>query len=83
MLSRRSLAYSFVAHSFIPLYSVMREVLHPKVPKLPVTIHSYAENIWLVTFLRTFGRGSPPTVAPRGINLFPCNKFNSDMDEGL
>jgi hypothetical protein len=26
-------------------------------------------------FLRTFGRGKPPTVAPRSINLFLCNKF--------
>jgi hypothetical protein len=26
-------------------------------------------------FLRTFGRGRPPTVAPRSINLFLCNKF--------
>jgi hypothetical protein len=26
-------------------------------------------------FLRTFGRGRPPTVAPRSINLFYCNKF--------
>jgi hypothetical protein len=24
---------------------------------------------------RTFGRGRPPTVAPRNINLFLCNKF--------
>jgi hypothetical protein len=33
------------------------------------------KNIWLVTFLRTFGRGRPPTVAPRSIDLFLCNKF--------
>jgi hypothetical protein len=26
-------------------------------------------------FLRTVGRGRPPTVAPRSINLFLCNKF--------
>jgi hypothetical protein len=26
-------------------------------------------------FLRTFGRGRPPTVAPHNINLFLCNKF--------
>jgi hypothetical protein len=26
-------------------------------------------------FLRTFGRGRPPTVAPCSINLFLCNDF--------
>ena len=26
-------------------------------------------------FFRTFVRGRPPTVAPRNINLFFCNKF--------
>jgi hypothetical protein len=26
-------------------------------------------------FLRTFGRGRPPTVAPQSINLFLYNKF--------
>jgi hypothetical protein len=35
----------------------------------------YTENIWSVTFLRTFGRERPPTVAPRSIDLFLCNKF--------
>jgi hypothetical protein len=34
----------------------------------------YTENI-LVTFLRTFGRGRPPTIAHRSINLFLCSKF--------
>ena len=28
-----------------------------------------------IMFLRTFGRRRPPTVAPRSINLFLCNKF--------
>ena len=41
--------------------------------KLPVI--SYTESKWLIMFLRTFGRGRPPTVAPRSINLFLCNKF--------
>jgi hypothetical protein len=31
-------------------------------PKLPVTIHNHAENIWLVTFFRTFARVRPPTL---------------------
>jgi hypothetical protein len=35
----------------------------------------HAENIWLVMFLRTFGRVRPPTVAHRSIILFLCNKF--------
>jgi hypothetical protein len=26
-------------------------------------------------FLRTFGRGRPATVAPRNVNLFPCNQI--------
>jgi hypothetical protein len=33
----------------------------------------------LVKFLRTFGRGRPPTVAPRSINLF-LHLTNSDCD---
>jgi hypothetical protein len=43
----------------------------------------YTENM-LVNFLRTFGRGRPPTVAPRCINLF-LHLTNSDCDvnEGL
>jgi hypothetical protein len=41
------------------------------------------ENM-LVMFLRTFGRGRPPTLAPRSINLF-LHLTNSDYDvnEGL
>jgi hypothetical protein len=35
----------------------------------------YTESTWLVMFLRTLGRGRPPTVAPHNINLFLCNKF--------
>jgi hypothetical protein len=41
--------------------------------KLPVI--AYAKNKWLIMFLRTFGRRRPPTVVPRSINLFLCNKF--------
>jgi hypothetical protein len=44
-------------------------------PKLPVIIHIMLKNKWLVLFLRTFGRGRPPAVAPRSINLLLCNKF--------
>jgi hypothetical protein len=35
----------------------------------------HTENIWLVMFLSTFGRGRPPKVTPRSTNLFLCNKF--------
>jgi hypothetical protein len=41
--------------------------------KFPVI--AYAENKWLIMFLRTFGRRRPPTVAPHNIDLFLCNKF--------
>jgi hypothetical protein len=41
--------------------------------KFPVI--TYAKNKWLIMFLRTFGRRRPPTVAPRSIDLFLCNKF--------
>jgi hypothetical protein len=27
-----------------------------------------------------FGRGRPPTVDPRSINLFPCNKFRPQYE---
>jgi hypothetical protein len=52
----------------------MRENFHPKA-EAPYNNPYHAENIWLVMFLRTFGRGRPPTVAPCSINLFLCNKF--------
>jgi hypothetical protein len=41
--------------------------------KLLVIVH--AKNKWLIMFFRTFERRRPPTVAPRSINLFLCNKF--------
>jgi hypothetical protein len=41
----------------------------------PPLIVYVTQNIRLVMFFRAFGRGRPPTVAPRGINLFLCNKF--------
>jgi hypothetical protein len=41
------------------------------------------ENM-LVMFLRTFGRGRPPTVAPRNINLFlHLTNLDCDVNEGL
>ena len=46
-------------------------------PKAEASCNSlcHTENIWLVTFFRTFEKGRPPTVASRSINLFLCNKF--------
>jgi hypothetical protein len=41
--------------------------------KFPII--AYAENKWLIMFLRTFGRSRPPTVATRSIDLFLCKKF--------
>jgi hypothetical protein len=35
----------------------------------------HTKNIRSVTFLRTLGGRRPPTVAPRSIDLFLCNKF--------
>jgi hypothetical protein len=52
----------------------MGENLHPEAES-PCNNPYHAKNKWLVMFLRTFGRGRPPTVAPRSINLFICNKF--------
>jgi hypothetical protein len=49
--------YLYITHIFISK------------PKPPVTVYVILKNI-LVTFLRIFGRGRPPTVAPRSINLF-------------
>jgi hypothetical protein len=51
-----------------------KENLHPKVEASCNSL-CYTENIWLITFLRTFGKGRLRTVAPRSINLFLCNKF--------
>jgi hypothetical protein len=47
----------------------VREDLDPKA-EAPCNNPCHTENIWSVTFLRTFGRGRPPTVAPRIINFF-------------
>jgi hypothetical protein len=38
----------------------MREDLHPEA-EAPYNNPCHTENIWSVTFLRTFGRGRPPT----------------------
>ena len=51
----------------------MGENLHPET-EAPCRNSCYAKSIWLVMFLRTFGR-RPPTVASHSINLFLYNEF--------
>jgi hypothetical protein len=69
ILSRSSLVVSSYHTCFH-----QKENLHPKAEASCNSL-CYTKNIWLVTFFRTFGKGRPPTVAPRSINLFVCNKF--------
>jgi hypothetical protein len=57
------------------LHLVIREKLRPNAEAPSCNIPCQTENIWPVLFLRTFGGRRPPTVAPRSINLFICNKF--------
>jgi hypothetical protein len=69
MLSRSSFSRSFGARlSFLQTASSYHTHLHLKA-KASYNSLCYTENM-LVKFLRTFGRGRPPTVAPRSINLF-------------
>jgi hypothetical protein len=81
ILSRSSFNHSFsvclfclqVVSSYHTCFH-QKENLHPKA-KASCKSLCYTGNIWLVTFLRTFRKGRPPTVAPCSINLFLCNKF--------
>jgi hypothetical protein len=68
MPSRSSFSHSFGVHPYhIRVVSSYHTRLYherafiPK-PKTLVIVYAKAENIWLVTFFRTFGRGRPPTV---------------------
>jgi hypothetical protein len=82
---------SFVIYSY-PLWICLHLVcLHHKgeacILEMKFPIIVYAENKWLITFLRTFGKRRSPTVAPRSIDLFLCNKFRlrrerRPLDEG-
>jgi hypothetical protein len=69
ILSRSSFSHSFGARSsflhIIPSYQAYLRL------KAEASCNSlcYTKNM-LVTFLRTFRTGRPPTVAPRSINLF-------------
>jgi hypothetical protein len=60
----------------------MREDLHPKA-ETPCNNSCHTENIWLVTFLRTFGRGRPPTVALAVLICFSVTNLDCDVNEGL
>jgi hypothetical protein len=74
ILSQSSFSHNLGVRSFcLRVASPYHAYLHPKL-KPPVTVYVTLKNI-LVTFLRTFGRGRPPTIAPRSINLFLCSKF--------
>jgi hypothetical protein len=76
ILSRSSFNHSFSVRPFClrvvssyHIYFQQKENLHP-IAEATCNSLCYTENIWLVTFLRTFERGRLPTVAPRSINLF-------------
>jgi hypothetical protein len=66
IVSSRSSTASTSAHSAFELYLhithtfTRKRTFIPK-PKPPVTVY-VTLNIWLVMFLRTFGKGRPPTV---------------------
>jgi hypothetical protein len=64
---------SSFSHSFGVRSSCLLHITHTFIsnPKPPVAVYVTLKNIF-VTFLRTFGRGRPPTVAPHSINLFLC-----------
>jgi hypothetical protein len=49
--------------------------------KLPVI--AYAENKWLIMFLRTFGRRRPPTVSLTILICFIVINSDCDENEGL
>jgi hypothetical protein len=47
----------------------------------PVIFSSMLKANGYPLFLRTFGRGRPPIVAPRSISLFLCNKFRLQKEQ--
>jgi hypothetical protein len=64
---------TFGLYLHITLAFTRGENLHPKVEASCNSL-CYTKHMISHVF-RTFGRGRPPTVAPRSINLFLCNKF--------
>jgi hypothetical protein len=84
VLSQSSFSHSFGASwSFVQTVPSYHAHLHLKVETSCNNLY-YTEKHVSQCFLRTFGRGRPPTVAPHSINLF-LHLTNSDCDanEGL
>jgi hypothetical protein len=84
VLSRSSLAKASALSPItfgLLLYSAytfaIREGLYSAYPGAETSYDNlyYAENIWLVTFFEDLRKRKAPTVAPRSIDLFICNKF--------
>jgi hypothetical protein len=74
ILSRSSFSHSLGVRSFcLRVVSPYHAYLHPKAEASCNSLCYTEKHISHV--LRTFERGRPPTVAPRSINLFLCNKF--------
>jgi hypothetical protein len=59
-----------ISHAFIPN------------PKLPVIVYVILKT-WLVTFLRSFGKRRPPTVALPVLICFFVTNLDCDVNEGL
>jgi hypothetical protein len=68
-------AFTLIFFGSIFIMCVLRHKKEAYLLKTKLPVISYAENKWLIMFLMIFGRRRPPTVAPRSINLFLCNKF--------
>jgi hypothetical protein len=60
----------------------MKEDLHPEA-KSPCNNTCYTENIWSITFLRTFGGRRPPTVALAVLICLFVTNLDYDMNEDL
>jgi hypothetical protein len=83
VLSQSSFSHSFgTSLSFLQAAPSYHAHFHHKVEASYNSL-CYTENM-LVKFLRTFGRGRPPTVAPRSINLvLHLTNPNCDVNVGL
>jgi hypothetical protein len=65
---------SFLLPSGFIFTLLYKRNLHPKA-EASCNNSCHTESIQSVTFFRTFEGRRPPTVAPRSIDLFLCNKF--------
>jgi hypothetical protein len=68
-------AFTLILFGSCPHLMYLRHKEKTRIPKTKLPVIAYAENKWLIMFLRTFGRRRPPTVAPRSIDLFLYNKY--------